>query len=941
MLRGLRCLLLLCLAVLSCFAFSQTRSSAGLRGRVVDSSGGAVPQANIVLANAATAIQRQTTTDASGEYVFGGLPLTGTYTITIRKTGFAPCVKERIQLIADEVASLDCTLSVAPAATTILVSGTAEGVQIDSARLQTRLAITDIEDMPVLGRKMSSLPLVDSAVRPARGTGDQYLSQTLFVVDAGGRRQTTFAIDNATADDSWGRQTFFTSIPFSAVQEFSVLTDASSAEYGRTTGGAINVVTKSGTNNLHGDLLALWRPSSLEATSAATSTRAAETLAQGSGSISGPIVRDRTYFMVSGEYSAQQRDSAISSSLGPGVYTGEYRETMLLARFDHQLNRNHQLSLRLNSDRFDDTNPSDTVGALNLPSTARTYTRHTYAAQLSETASIGARLLNEFHFQFQLGSPMSLFVPVTPSSQFIWPGQGVAGESRSNNILNHQYQLADTVSITRRRHNLKFGADVIYSSSGGYGQEFGGGYVLGQFTVKQGVLTPLHQLTINDISKYTQSFGNFDYNVRETLWALFLQDDISVTPGLTLNLGLRYERQTFTDATKNFAPRIGFAYKLPWGNTVLRGGYNVFYSELRANLAANWTINGPAGMFTYQATPGDVGFPTSLTPFSSLPTGANVPARDIYVRPGERAYLNQFFDVSKLRFYPDALLNPYTQQWSLGLEHELATDWVLSVDYVGQHTIRIDRPVDLNAPDPFVRTAQGQMRKAADADKTRPILPVPGGYKRIVAIANLGSAYYNGLQVNLRKRFSRRLFGLASYTWSHTLGTIEADASAAQQDPNDSNFVGRQELANSLLDQRHRFVLTGWYELPWKLTVGTSTSVASGRPYNVTTGSDNNGDNVNTDRPVVNGVVVSRNWGKGTATADMAVFAQKQVQVSERATLNLRAEAFNLLNHANIYGRNGVYGNGSTPAPGFGSPLPGINNVDPARSFQFVAAFRF
>ncbi len=929
------------LCLLSLVAAAQTRDTASLRGRVLDPTGAALVAVQLTLTNAATGFERTASTDAQGRYAFTALPLTGVYTLTVSKQGFAAARREQIDFRAGEIANLDFTLGIAAQPARITVYGTTEGVQADSSRLSTTFDLPQIEATPILGRKLSSLPLLNSAVRPARGTGDQFLNNTLFVINGGGRRQTTYSIDNATADDSWGRQSLFTAIPFSAVEEFTVLTNATSAEYGRSTGSAVNLVTKSGTNNFHGELLANWRPGSLEANLPLAAGDTADALAQGSGAISGPIVRDRTYFMLSGEYSDRDRDSVITSPLDSGLYTGQFRQSLMLARLDHRLSQGHLLTLRVNFDRFSDTNPADAVGGLNLPSTARVFRRRTYAAELAETATFGSSTMNEARFQFQLGSPITQFAPVAPSLRIVRPGVANEGESRYASLLNRQYQAADTLSLTRGRHNLKFGMDVIHSLSGGYGQEFGGGFLLGQFRLKpSAALTPDSQLTLDDVASFTQTFGNGSYRVSETIWALFLQDNFNVSPALTLDLGLRYENQTLVGDNNNFSPRVGFAWKLPLAHpTVLRGGYGIYYSEVRANLAADYRENGPAGLLTFSAAPGQFGFPTSLAPLPAFPAGAVLPPRDISVRPGERAHLSQFFDVSKLRFYPDRLLNPYTQQWTFGLETELPARWVLSLDYVGQHSIKLERPADLNAPAPFVRTAPGQDRSAAAADATRPIVPVPNGYRRIVATVNRGAAYYDALQVNLRRRFTRRASALLSYTWSHTINTVEADV--PQQDANDSNFLGAAEKATSLLDQRHRFVISGFYELPWTLTVGTATSLESGRPFNVLTGVDNNGDGSVSDRPVVDGRLLPRNAGRGTPAYDVSAFVEKTIALAERARLSLRAESFNLLNHANIVGRNGTWGDAAQPLPTFGQPLGGIANVAPGREFQFLLRLRF
>ncbi len=930
----------LALVLSSLFAFAQTRDKAALRGRIVDQSGAAVPGAHVTIANPSTAFSRTADTDTEGQYAFSALPLTGAYSISIEKQGFSPARRTAITLRAGETAIFDFKLGVAGAETNVTVYGANETVNGETPQLETRLDLEKVENTPVVGRRMSALTLLDSAVRPARGTGDLYISQTLFVVNGSGRRQTTYSIDNSTADDSWGRQSLFTNMPFSAIQEFTILTNAWSAEYGRSTGAAVNVVTKSGTNDFHGDITGLLRPSYMEANAPLVRLRAADSLFQGSGAISGPLVKDRTYFMIASEYDRQMRDSAVTSPVATGVFGGEFRESEMLGRIDQKLTERHSLMARFNFDRFSDANPSDTIGGLNLATTGRDFHRRTYAGQISELAALSPSLANEFRVQMQVASPIAQFTPFTPSTQFTIPGVATWGESRSSSLLNHQYQAANTLSINRGRHNLKLGADMIYSSTGGFGQEFGGGFLLGQFRVRPTYTGPITGVTLADVTSFQQSFGNLNYHVGETLWAVFVQDNVAVTPDLTLSLGLRYDRQTFTDDTRNFSPRLGFSYRLPMSRpTVIHGGFGIFYSELRANLAAGWYINGPQGVITFSAAPGQFGFPTTLAPIATYPAGVPVPARDLMLRPGRAAYYSQFFDVSNLKGYPNALLNPYTQQWNFGVERELAGGWVVQLDCVGQHTIRIDRPLDLNSPAPFLRTAPGQTRSVAAADATRPIVPVPNGYKRMITTVNDASALYHAMQANLRKRLSHRLTAIVSYTFSNNTNTVDPDISS--QDPNDQNLVGRQEYAASLLNQRHRVSISGSYQLPHGFSTGTSFQAASGRPFNVLTGVDNNGDGSLSDRPVVNGGVVPRNAARGTPTYDWSLFGEKSLQLGERVKLAFRAEAFNVLNHANIVGRNTTWGNGATPLASFGQPLGGAANTDPARQFQFQMKLEF
>ena len=933
---------LLLLVLISGMPLTAGPGSAGLQGRVFDASGEAVAAASVEVTNLATGLRRQTVTDKGGYYAIPDLPVTGQYVLAVSMTGFATQKVTDLRLRAGVTASIDVTLSPELQRSQVTVLGTTEGVRADSPQISTRLDLQKIDETPVLGQKITALPLLDSAVRPARGTGDMFLNNVLFVANGSGRRQTSYQIDGTSADDTWGRQTIFTNIPLSAIQEFEVLTNSFNAEYGRTAGAVVNIVTKTGTNAYHGEGIVLGRPSGIEARNPVSTSPTADRLAQLSGTFSGPIVHDRTFFLVSGQYAHQDRDSSITSPLGPGVFTGRYQQGLFFARVDHEINNANTLTARINFDRAYDTNPADAVGGLSLPSVARTFHRRTYAAALSETAVLSPTWLNSFHAQLQVGSPITEFQPADPSTQYVYPGVATIGESRGALLGDHQIEARDTVSVTRGRHSFQFGFDAVHSSSGGNSREFGGPFVLGQFVVKPGIVVPVSELTINDIQQFTQGFGNASYNVQEWLWAVFAQDNIKLRSDFTLNLGLRYSRQTFTDGTEDVSPRIGFAYNLHGdAKTVLRGSYGIYYSEVPADSAADWLLNGPTGYFNFTVAPGQSGFPTDLAPLPAFPADATPPPRNIYVRPGDASFLSQFFDVSLLKGYPDKLLNPYTQLATFGIERDLGGGWFLDMDYVHQLTLRILRPVDLNSPSVFVRTQPGQVRSAAAADLTRPIVPEPGGYRSIFANVNEGNANYDGLQVNVNKHFSHNFSLLASYTYSHTIDDAEMDVPNVF--PNDSNQLGSYERGNSLLDQRHRAVISGWWQLPGQFVTGGVATLASGFPYNITTGADNNGDGVLSDRPVINGAIIGRDTGRGTPTYDFSPFVARNFRIGENVTLLGRAEAFNVFNHPNIVGRNGIFGNSPSgqPLPSFGQPLGGINNVDPGREFQFLLQVEF
>jgi hypothetical protein len=407
---------------------------------------------------------------------------------------------------------------------------------------------------------------------------------------------------------------------------------------------------------------------------------------------------------------------------------------------------------------------------------------------------------------------------------------------------------------------------------------------------------------------------------------------------------------------------MGFVYDIfGTGNTIFRAGYGIYDSQIVDNSFASYALGEPSGVFTYTATSGQVGFPTSIAaaPLPQFPAGGAVPVRSLYVRPGQSAYLAQWFPTSALHGYPNALLNPYSQQWTASLEQRLAPNWTMTLDYVGAHTVRIIRPLDVDGPSPFIRTTQNQIRSAQAANCTRPYWiywyaqhsmtcsdtiasnPQPP-YAVIQTDVNNGYLHYNALDLNVAHSFSQGFQMLASYTWSHTLNNVDPDTTS--QNPNDTNFTQRQEYGPAIYDQRHRFVLSGVYIIPVaNVHFGGVGTFGSGLPYNIVTGTTNSGDTgATTDRPVINGAVIGRNTGRGNGQYSVDPFLSRAFPLHhDRVTLDLRAEAFNVLNHANFVAYSGTYGNGSTAGVGFGAPLAGVTAQLPPRSMQFSAKVSF
>ncbi|HJZ79773.1 MAG TPA: hypothetical protein VKD91_05490, partial [Pyrinomonadaceae bacterium] len=388
------------------------------------------------------------------------------------------------------------------------------------------------------------------------------------------------------------------------------------------------------------------------------------------------------------------------------------------------------------------------------------------------------------------------------------------------------------------------------------------------------------------------------------------------------------------------------------------------------------------------ATAGQTGFPTCLTcvPVNVNPQtvpASQLPARDITIRAGQRAFYTAQFarfglDFNRLPNYPDEFNNPRSEVATIGAEREVAKGFFLGADYVHQHLTGIDRTVDLNAPSVFDRTAPGQLRPVARpancqniftgtclpfggyANETRPILPANGGVRQVNVLMNLGKADYNGLQTLFTYRGNRKIFASVSYTLSKATNTTEPDGNGIGPNQASIERLGEEERGPSVVDQRHRAVITFSYRFPYNITAGTVSMFASARPFNATTGVDNNGDGANNDRPVINGAVIPKSFFRGTPTSDVSTFVEGRIRLSESKSIMLRLEGFNLFNHANMLGRgqtiySAVAGglDTATTRPDFGvlttsftnssatNAIPAFANIDPPRMFQLQARFIF
>jgi hypothetical protein len=309
---------------------------------------------------------------------------------------------------------------------------------------------------------------------------------------------------------------------------------------------------------------------------------------------------------------------------------------------------------------------------------------------------------------------------------------------------------------------------------------------------------------------------------------------------------------------------------------------------------------------TYRFKFGEAGFPTFPDSLVAPPAGASAVRRDFIYLPGER------------------LLNPYSIQFSLGIQRQLFDGWTLTADVLHSRTLKLMRVNDINAITP--------------TRNVRPYATFAGvGVNKIAVIENSSSSNYDALDLGLVKRFADRFQLEAHYVYSSALNYYMFFGEPDTGIPANFGLSDRIERGPSDFYQRHRFVTHGLVEMPFRTQLSFIATLASGLPVNPLTGEDTNGDGYRVDRPAG----FARNSFRTPMQATFDASLAKRVALRENLQLELRADAFNIFNRSNFIKLNNIYGTGARALPTFLTPIAGITNSDPGRQFQFAARLIF
>jgi hypothetical protein len=927
-----------------------------LAGTVTDVTGGVLPGVTVTLKNVATGLIRSDVTDAGGRYAFTALPPTGKWTLSAALSGFGTQTREGLEFRANTKSEINFQLDVGGLQEAVTVEASSPLIRTRESEVSSILDAKQVNDLPTNGRNFLSLLQTSGSVVPT-GTGSGSLS-----LNGQGTRMANFVADGVsmtgreirTMNGEFGGGN---GLSLDVIKELQVISSGFKAETGQTGAGTISIVTQSGTNTPAGSAYGFWRPVDWVAANQLTGVKSVQTQQQFGATYGGPILKDRTHIFANFEGTKINNEAVVTSVLAPGTYAQPQHQYQGFFKLNHRFNNNNLLDVRYSFNRNLQENGG--IGGLNTFGQRSNTEGGNDTLVASLVSTLSSTRVNEARFRYSLDTTDS-YSPLTASSgaasrtpdfsnapvSVVYPGVGTTGTNTAlpQNLVEKRAQWVDQYTISHGSHQLKAGADVIASwRFVTYFSNFPGTY-----TFKAG--TPFPFDANNPATypfQYTQSFGNSGLNYTDQMIGVFAQDDWEVRRGLTLNLGVRWDKDSlFQGDNNNLAPRVGFAYNIGnAGKTVLRGNSGIFYDTLESSGINRESNFGPNGQVTIDLRQGDPLFPAFPNRLSAFPTGtALVPRATVYV---------PVFQGDK---FPDSIgdhlkrVAPYFFNTNLGVQHELSTNWALSIDYTRVYGYNLLVTYDINAP-PYFAIGPGQTRTQAQADLLRP-MGVPNqaggpygigftGFRSLYLQFNGGSTEYNALKVALTKRMANRLALQANYTYGHARGDVDNFRLNNSFVPGLTDVTGNHsyQWGPSDTDVPHLFVLSGTYDAPHGVRVSGILFARSGFPYTGVAGFDANGDGVTTttsygDRPAS----LTRNSFRMPPTVTANTSVGYVAKLRERQSIELRFDVFNLVNRKNVGSVNNVIGvNASNPPATFGA----VTNYGAQRQAQVSLRYRF
>ena len=922
--RSLRVLAAAVLAALCLITPALAQGTSGaLAGTVADAQGAVVVGAAVSVRNPSTGFERSTTTDGSGSFLLHGLPV-GSYQLSIEMAGFATLTRQ-VAVNVGATTALELRLSVAGKTEELTVVAEAPLINSKESGVGEIVTATQIENLPLNGRQFGNL----AALVPGVGLGfhpDPTKSTQFAPQVAGGTgRNINYLIDGGdNNDDTVGGMV--QNFPLDSVGEFNFVTQRFKAEYGRSYGGVLQVVTKSGTNDFRGSAFNYFRDKSLNAR---TETEKLNEVEKGDyrkyqfgGSLGGPIKKDRTHFFLSVERVQQDTTQSVDTQgLFPdkdGVFAVPFRETLSVAKITHQLSTNNYLSVRYG---FNHNSQPYCASPQSPPEHWGTSKNTFHSGNLNLNSVLSGGRLNEFLFQYSyfhnhIGPNSDL-----PTESF--PGGVFVGQNGNTpqDTLQKKYQLRDDFTWNSGRHELKAGLMFINEPT------LDVTFSIGQ----QPTFTHTEDERNSPISSITQNGPIGDPNgfsgglIPNKQYGAYVQDSWRVTDRLVLDIGVRYDYVTgfafdqgnnrvFRDLqaagaagrlagvagledfgaepkedSNNVAPRVGFIFDAKGdGSFVIRGGAGRYYDFPYTNATLLFPVIDSQSAF------GEIYFASNSdglrNPDGSLfRVGQALPPNETVIDPSNGA-TSAFTPLPR---------QPFTDQANLGFSVSLGRDFAFEVDGMATRGRDQGRAMALN-----VRPNLGPRRFAG-------ILPNVGTLAFTVWAPENRSSY-KGVSFAFKKRWDGHTQLLASYTLSKARSTARGgtDEFIGSGILNAFDPFSDAQFGPSSTDARHRVTVSGVWSPGAGFTIAPIFRYRSKLPYNITAGVDLNRDNNNFDLPPG---VATTNAGRGATYKQLDVRMSKRFRFGARGGFELIGEVFNLTNSKNPAGfignmRSAIFG---------------------------------
>jgi hypothetical protein len=842
-------------------------------GTVKDESGAVIPGTTVQVRNVATGLSRSVSSDAQGRYQVSQLS-PGSYEIESSSAGFQSYVRSGVELTVGRHAVVDIVLKVGAMTQKVEVTGEAPLVNTTTAATSGLIGEKEIRELPLNGRNYVQLTLLEPGVVQSRSAGSSAVTGGGMKLNFNGARSDSnnYIVDGTSAN-SVNQQAIGgasgQAMGVEAIQEFQVLTSNYSAEFGRAGGGIINVVTKSGTNQLRGSAFEFLRNSKLDARNFFDIIKPSLKRNQFGGSLGGPLKRDKTF--VFGAYeglrerlgqtlnvqvptvAARQGNLGTSGTVAvsevvkpylalwplpePGATDlrdgrAEFRRTAGQptrqdygsARVDHSFSSNNNLFGRYTIDDSVVVTPRSIANFTDQDTVRSQY------ATIGNTQILSPTLLNVFRFGFNRSTVLydqfsqnaavedkSLWYFPNPSEPYLGP-LGIGGLSAATAVLNRPkhrldnvYQLVDTITDTLERHTLKFGAEYQRIQTNENDTNNGAGSYS---------FTNLSTFLTNQPSSFVgvEPGRSAVRGWRQRLFGMFLQDDFRLFPRLTLNLGVRWEFVTDPIEVNGRTAHYEGVFTTKLGDHTITGGPIATFNKknISPRFGFAWdvagdgktSVRGGFGMY-YQMLFRNYFFSSRFVPPWYTTLSADAPN---LVFPHPLAQLQaQATTGGDFVTYKDGSM-PYMMQWNTSVQRQLSGGTVIGMGYVGTRGLHLGYIYNPNVPVPDI-LPDGRYFYPAN----RPLRD-PNFTSSVRIKSRRSSSLYNALQVKANHRFTRGLQAQVAYTWSHSLdmGSAQLAGDYGNSAPSAQNpWNIKDDWSHSAFDLRHVVSANYTYQLPF------------------------------------------------------------------------------------------------------------------------------